>query len=157
MISITNSPQARSLSPAAGNWSLYLLLDHLARCISSGNQGQHNLGGDTEREGRGKQRTQNTCGRNKPICGLWELHRHSHPTCLLLSFRLTVNQLLSHRSPWGEKQIRANGVQKPSLTVSKSTYHSYYLALQPNTAPTGQEQTMASTEGVSNIGMVVLG
>ena len=53
----TSSPQARSLSPAAGNWSLYLLLDHLARCISSGNQGEHNLGGATE---KGRKVTKNT-------------------------------------------------------------------------------------------------
>src|SRR4029434_5450896 len=58
----TSSPQARSLSPAAGNWSLYLLLDHLDRCISSGNHGEHNMGAATEkgREVTNKEHTSHT-------------------------------------------------------------------------------------------------
>ena len=62
----TSSPQARSLSPAAGNWRLYLLLDHLARCNSSGNQGEHNLGGATEKGRKVTNKEHNTCGRNTP-------------------------------------------------------------------------------------------
>ena len=55
---------AACLPPAAGNWSLYLLLDHLARCISSGNHGERNLAGATEKGREVTNKEHNTCGRN---------------------------------------------------------------------------------------------
>ena len=38
------------------------------RCISSGNQGEHNLGGATEKGWKVTNKEHNTCGRNKPFC-----------------------------------------------------------------------------------------
>src|SRR4029434_1814714 len=58
--------------PGASHQSLYLLLDHLARCISSGNQGEHNLGGATEKRREVTNKEHNTCGRNT------HTHTHTH-------------------------------------------------------------------------------